>query len=423
MNDKSSNPSIPTLSNVNWDMWSMLVEGYMKQHDLYSFISETEADPTDAAELKSFKSKKLKASGVLQQYMGITNYQKFRTKDTKDDPRAMWLKLEGHYQSNAISNQAKVYNDFIALKFKGNDIESFIVDITTHISRLNAVGLRIGIPKDFELHENLFCENILEKIPSGLVHTREVLIQNRPLTVDRLQQLLENRRLDDSTVKIKSEETALKTVSRSSKEPECTDGAHNPEANHPEHRCFELYPEQRARMEKRRAKSLAKSQAKAKTAQVADDDSSVSSVAWHTIAKAFSVKLSPNTAYLDSGASHHMIADRSSFATYSTDSKCKIELADGKTTICPGIGNVYVKTESGQPLKLECLHVPQLVGNLISEGRLFRRGCDRVRTGPLTANLVNEGETLFKVELNDQDIFTMKLEIIKGGRGTPATIP
>jgi hypothetical protein len=57
----------------------------------------------------------MKASGVLQQYMGITNYQKFRTTTTKDDPRSMWVKLESHYQSKAISNQAKVYNDFLAL--------------------------------------------------------------------------------------------------------------------------------------------------------------------------------------------------------------------------------------------------------------------------------------------------------------------
>jgi hypothetical protein len=31
--------------------------------------------------------------------------------------------------------------------------------------------LRIGIPKDFKIHKNLFCESILDKIPSSLVHT------------------------------------------------------------------------------------------------------------------------------------------------------------------------------------------------------------------------------------------------------------
>ena len=113
----------------------------------------------------------MKASGALQQYMGMVSYQKFATTSTKDNPRAMWLKLKQHYQSSAIANQAKVYNDFLSLRFKGNDIDQFITNLTSHVSNICAVGLKIGIPKDFEIHENLFCEAILDKIPSSLIHT------------------------------------------------------------------------------------------------------------------------------------------------------------------------------------------------------------------------------------------------------------
>ncbi|KNZ62851.1 hypothetical protein VP01_1215g2 [Puccinia sorghi] len=380
MTDRLSNPNIPVLTNYNWVLWKISIEGYLKQHDLYSFISTREAPPADPVEAKAFNTKKTKASGVLQQLMGVTNYQKFATDTTKDDPRSMWIKLESHYQSKAIANQAKVYNDFLALKFKGSDIDQFITDLTSHICNINAVGLRIGIPQDFEIHENLFCESILDKIPSHLVHTREVLLQNRPLTVEKLTDLLENRRRDDSTVRVKTEESAMKALSRPSKSSgaKCSNGQHNPDSNHLESQCFELYPEQKERMEKRRAKS----KAKAKKTEAIEGDSSDVSMAWHCVKRAQVDKLSPNTAYLDGGASHHMISDRDMFTTYSTDTNCKIELADGQTVMCPGMGNVYVKTESGQSLKLECLHVPQLVGNLISEGRLFRRGMDRSKAGP-----------------------------------------
>ncbi|PLW32201.1 hypothetical protein PCANC_18915 [Puccinia coronata f. sp. avenae] len=322
--------------------------------------------PTPPKPDRSFESRKTKASGILQQYMGMTNYQKFESDETRDEPRAMWLKLEGHYQSKAIANQAKVYNDFLALKFKGTDMDQFISDLTGHISNLNAVGLKIGIPKDFQLHENLFCESILDKIPSSLIHTREVLIQNRPLTVDSLTKLLENRSRDDTTIRIKSEESAMKAISQSS--VKCDNGRHNPlVTSHLKENCFELYPEQKARMEKRRAKSRAKGKAK-KTSATKDD--SISADAWHACVMkvAQSKELGPHTAYLDSCATHHMIANRSAFSTYSTDSTCKIELADGKSTTSPGKGLVYVKTLSGETLKLECLHVPDLVGNLISLG-------------------------------------------------------
>jgi hypothetical protein len=163
-----------------------------------------------------------------------------------------------------------------------------------------------------------------------------------------------------------------------------------------------------------------KSKAKAKKAKTAKETSPTPSVAWHCVLKAHTEKLPP-IAYLCSSALHHMILDCSVFLTYSTDTRCKIELADGKTTISPGMGHVCVKTESGEQLKLKCLHVPKLVGNLISQGCLWRHGCNMVQTGPTSANLVNEGTTLFKVKLSDSDVFLIiKIKFTKGKSLPPA---
>jgi hypothetical protein len=96
MNNWPLNPNIPELTNLNWVMWRISIQGYMKQHDLYSFISSNKATPTDPSAAKSFKSQRIKGSGVLQQYMGMTNYQKSESNTTQDDPREMWVKLEQH---------------------------------------------------------------------------------------------------------------------------------------------------------------------------------------------------------------------------------------------------------------------------------------------------------------------------------------
>jgi hypothetical protein len=72
----------------------------------------------------------------------------------------------------------------------------------------------------------------------------------------------------------------------------------------------------------------------AKKAEVVKDTLSTST-AWHIFKKAH-LNLGPNTAYLNSGSSHHMISDCKAFASY-TDSKSKIELANGKYTISPGL--------------------------------------------------------------------------------------
>jgi hypothetical protein len=192
MTDQVSHPNLPTLTNLNWVLWKILIEGYMKQHNIYSFISRHNPIPADNAKAKIFKTKKMKALDVLHQCMVLVNHQKFASDENKDYPRAMWLALEKHYESNAIANQAEVYNNFLALKFKENDIDQFITNIMSHVSNIRAVGLHIGIPRDFKIHKNLFCEWIIDKIPSSLIHTREVLIQKQPLTIEKIHDLLKN---------------------------------------------------------------------------------------------------------------------------------------------------------------------------------------------------------------------------------------
>ena len=86
MTNCTLHPTLPTLTNLNWVMWQISIEGCMKQNNLYFFILTEEPVPTDAAEAKLFKTQKMKASRVLQQYMGMVNYQKFAAEATKNNP-------------------------------------------------------------------------------------------------------------------------------------------------------------------------------------------------------------------------------------------------------------------------------------------------------------------------------------------------
>jgi hypothetical protein len=123
-------------------------------------------------------------------------------------------------------------------------------------------------------------------------------------------------------------------------------------------------------MEKHRAKS--KKKANKAAASVKEKSTLLTSTSWHVVKMAH-VNLDCNTAYLNSGALHHMISNCNTFSSY-TESRSKIKLADGKSTFSPGFGNIYVKTKNGGNLKLECLHVPDLVGNLISIEHMFKKG-------------------------------------------------
>ncbi|PLW08754.1 hypothetical protein PCANC_21880 [Puccinia coronata f. sp. avenae] len=197
-----------------------------------------------------------------------------------------------------------------------------------------------------------------------------------------------------------------------SSEAKCKDGIHLSNSNHTRDQCFELHPEEKIKYEKRRDKR----RAKAKKASKRRSSDTSSEDAWRCVVrKAHSKSLPANTAYLDSGASHHMISDRSAFSTYSEEKRCTIELADGKTTKSAGIGHVYVKTLTGSSVKLECLHVPELVGNLISMGRLYRKGCLMLPSRSEDKyTIVKKDEDIFKVKLNDHDVFLIRIEIVSG---------
>ncbi|KAI7932968.1 hypothetical protein MJO28_017896 [Puccinia striiformis f. sp. tritici] len=386
MSSKPSTERIPLLNKKNFKEWELQVEAYLKQCDLFNFIESNEAVPSDKDDAKIFKKSKLRTSGILQALLGTIYYPKFKNSLTENSPFRMWEAIKDHFTSKAITNQSLVYNEFLDLDFEGNDIAAFIVDLTHHISSLKAVGLRIGIPKDFDLHENLLCENILKKVPTSLIHTREVLIQKRPLTLETIWDVLEDRSRDDTTTSIKTEESSMKATSSKKKKVKCVNGTHNKEANHTESQCFELHPEEKEKFEKR----WADKKGKAKVSSAVDQPSySESASVWHCIKKAHSEKLPLDTAYLD-------------------------KLGDGKFITSAGIGHVRVKTENGQPLELECLHVPDIVGNLISWGRFMRKGCDIVRTGQTTANVVNEGVPLFKVRLADSNVLYIRIEFIRG---------
>lgn len=136
----------------------------------------------------------------------------------------------------------------------------------------------------------------------------------------------------------------------------------------------------------------------------------------HCVALALAAQGRTNVACLDSGASHHMIADRTAFASY-TASRFNIELADGKTMTCEGLGKVIVKCLSGQPAEFNFLHVPGLVGTLISNGRLYRKGY--YVTPP------NGQSNKFQVTNNKSslldgflkgDVFVVNFEIMRKGR-------
>jgi hypothetical protein len=151
---------------------------------------------------------------------------------------------------------------------------------------------------------------------------------------------------------------------------------------------------------KRRPKPTAKAAATSQPDDVNDSSLSISTEAsgFICVRQALSVIQGKDTCFLDSGASHHMFSEKSKFTEYRPH-KTYIELADGNTLESPGEGYVHLEAKDRSTLKLKALHVPELAGTLISFGRLYERGCDVVRTGKISFNLVNNNAILLSAEI------------------------
>ncbi|POV94364.1 hypothetical protein PSHT_16289 [Puccinia striiformis] len=126
MSYKPSTEKIPVLTKKNFTEWELQVEAYLKQCDLINFITENAAAPGEPAEAKIFKSSRLKTSGILQGLLGTVYYPKFKNALTENNPYRMWEAVKDHFTSKAITNQSLVFNEFLDLSFKGNDIPTFM---------------------------------------------------------------------------------------------------------------------------------------------------------------------------------------------------------------------------------------------------------------------------------------------------------
>lgn len=192
--------------------------------------------------------------------------------------------------------------------------------------------------------------------------TKEILFSKRPLTLNKVIEALDSKRQGSTSTSasVKTEDKALKAFTRNY--PVCSNGRHNPNTKHKESKCREL-----------KKASMCKN--KANIAEVPAESASInsqsSSGAFVCIRKAMSIRMPPDKAILDSGASHHMFNNKDKLFDFCKQ-KTDVQIADGKSLQVEGDGFAYLKTIDGSSIKIKVLYVPCLTGTLISLGRLLQ---------------------------------------------------
>ncbi|PLW46121.1 hypothetical protein PCASD_04144 [Puccinia coronata f. sp. avenae] len=133
---------------------------------------------------------------------------------------------------------------------------------------MTSVGLKIGIPADFYIYENLLAEQIVGKLPDSLLATKDYLFTKRPLTLNAVKEHIQSKISDSTTFVSSSDSPSIKTkAAMAAKGKYFENGVHNPASiTHTARNCWELHPQKKGK------KPTSKKQARAAVNEETKED-------------------------------------------------------------------------------------------------------------------------------------------------------
>ncbi|KNZ54403.1 hypothetical protein VP01_2957g1 [Puccinia sorghi] len=327
---KTAIEAIPLLTNDNYTLWKNRVENVLDLQDLRTALTSSTGvlSSTEDIQLRTIITSKLESS----------IHANVITHDNEKSAKKIWKSISEYFASSQASNRARVFNAVLHVQFNPNDVQDFITQVKTSISRLHEVG--IDLPKD------IIAYLILHKLPASMTNiSQQITHSDKPITAELVLDHLRLYANDQQS--LANSGTFSKTASVSlltDESKKCKKGWHNPRATgHTLPNCWFLYPHLRPDSEKGRK-----------------GEASVSS--FHSSL----TKLSANF-ILDSGSSSHMISDEDLFISIDHSEQGLVRTSSGEESLeIKGIGTIKLSHENGNLFLHNVLFVPNLVVNLLS---------------------------------------------------------
>ncbi|KNZ60797.1 hypothetical protein VP01_149g6 [Puccinia sorghi] len=157
------------------------------------------------------------------------------THENEKSSKMIWKSICDYFASSQAANRARVFNSVLHIQFNPNEVQEFITQVKTSISRLHEVG--IDLPKD------IIAYLILHKLPPSMSNISQQITHSEKeitseLVLDHLRLFMNDQQFLASTSSSKSVPTSLLTE----ESRKCKKGWHNPNAAHPKATCWFLYP-------------------------------------------------------------------------------------------------------------------------------------------------------------------------------------
>jgi hypothetical protein len=230
--------TLPTLiGSSNYPIWANRMQAFFTHKKLWDTVHRHPgANPNARArELLS------ETAHILMQKIGNCIYNGIVTPERMINGYKIWAKIKRVYGTSTAHNVTRALTRWQNLCFDGS-LTSFVDQVESCLEQFDAIGHVQG--------EGAICGTIIAKLSSKRGGLTDSLIMNdqlmgsSELLLEKLKDLANHDDFAHKPPHVERTVTALSNQART-RPPTCKNGVHNPNAMHPESKCWAVHPEQR----------------------------------------------------------------------------------------------------------------------------------------------------------------------------------
>jgi len=413
----SKGPEFKKLGPNNYPQWCGEMEAWLRANQLWRLVSGASlkpncpADASEALQTKAedWENKSDKASGWL--YLMVEEDQRVHFKGIKDDPVAIWKKLESIHMVKRAGVRFNAYDDLFSIRKKEDEsLQSLTNRIDSAV--LTIQNLR---PKDFtlaKLDEELLSMTMIRALPDDYDN-----FVSSVLLLDKLDKEVIIQAFQTEETQRKRRSDAESTTPSAKALAAITPTPHNHSHNHSNtekcdfcgrngHTQAKCWKFEKAQKEARKPRPKQNANA-AKESN--PDPNTVKEYAGKASFKTTTPsQLSTNDDWTaDTGATSHMTPHKHWLKNYQPFC-VPIKLADNTIVYSEGVGNVVFEPVIGnkawQSVEFtRVLHVPQLGNNLLAVLFLTKQRGFHVHIDRDCMNFYQNKEKRFVAPINDNN--------------------
>ncbi|KNZ45101.1 hypothetical protein VP01_84g16 [Puccinia sorghi] len=360
---KTALETIPQLTEENYSIWKDKMTALLKLRGVLNALNNT------AIPLAGSVNDEI--SLLILSKMDSVTHNNVVTADNRESAQGLWTTIKERFASSQASNRARMFNDFLYVKFHEDSVETFVTDTKVAIKKLIDVG--IDLPQDILAYLVLF------KFPPALHDLkRQIMHSDKELNVEFVcKHLIQFNNESRAETKEKNSTSTDAALFSSKGKPEksngggsngsrrCKSGYHNPkqDGNHSSDNCWHLHPDKAPDWWR-------DTQAQWKAKKEKENYFISLLTLWVETGN------SRARIILDSGASAHIFNDERYFQSLERGNFDEIKTGKRDATLpIKGKGSVRLSWGSRSLVLTDCLFVPDIVINLISAGELDAKGC------------------------------------------------